>query len=106
MLRPGGYLRVDKGNGVIVEADTFTCVHCNGVVVVRAKAAPETLGKFCQRCGGMTCLPCAAVECRPFEKWLDRVEGREGRRQRAATREDIDTRLRLEARRRLNGLGA
>lgn len=66
--------------GIIRECDTFTCVHCNGVVFVGVKmigAAPgddPDLGGYCTSCDAPICSGCAGKECRPFKAWLEHAE--------------------------------
>ena len=84
MRNPGGYRTITEADGTVSsETDTFTCKHCNGIVVVPTGAAPATVGAFCCSCGGHVCHPCeakmnATLECAPFERWLDMKE-RSGR---------------------------
>lgn len=75
MRRPGGYLVVHGPDGM-EEADTFTCAHCNRVIVVRAGADPSELGGYCTLCSANVCPSCAGRECTPFEKRLEAVERR------------------------------
>lgn len=82
-----------KGYGIIVdpstpttkEIDTFTCAHCNAVVVCRSssKDIPVDLGGFCRLCYEHVCGKCAdRGRCDPFEKKLERAE-QQGRFRRA-----------------------
>lgn len=77
MLRPGGYGQlIDPVNGVS-EHDTFTCCHCNKVVMVKPKASMEEFGGFCTLCFKPTCPRCEAVgTCTPFEKKLEEAEAK------------------------------
>jgi hypothetical protein len=76
MRRPGGQLTITDPNGV-VEHDTFTCFHCNKVVIVPARADPARIGGMCYQCMHLVCPGCvAAGGCTPFEKWLDAMERR------------------------------
>lgn len=76
MRRPGGYLVV-IGQEKKAEADTFTCCHCQRVVLVKPKAPPAECGGWCGRCAKLICGPCAARPgCDPFERKLERVEAR------------------------------
>lgn len=73
-LKPQGYAIVCdpvEGNR---EADTLTCFHCNRVVHVRAKAAPEDVGGFCRMCMKPICASCVDGPCVPFEKKLEQIE--------------------------------
>lgn len=74
MLKPGGYATVSSPDG-IVEADTFTCIHCNTVVVVPVKVSASDMGGFCTMCMKPVCGPCADLgKCIPFEKKLEAIE--------------------------------
>lgn len=78
MRNPGGYLSGTAPEGVVVaEHDTFTCAHCNRVVMVRPKERPEDIGGFCGGCSGLICGPCADDPgCTPIEKRLEAWERR------------------------------
>jgi hypothetical protein len=76
MLRPGGHLLIAGPDGKR-EHDTFTCGHCQRVVIVRHRAAAADCGGMCKRCMKLTCPRCtAAGACTPFEKKLERAEAR------------------------------
>ena len=76
MRRPGGQLIITDPNGV-TEHDTFTCFHCNKVVIVPARGDPANIGGMCFQCMHLVCPGCvAAGGCTPFEKWLDAMERR------------------------------
>jgi hypothetical protein len=75
--RPGGYLLITEADGSKRAADTFTCKHCNSIVVVPAKASPAESGGWCGRCAAPVCARCAgAGRCTPFEKKLELAESR------------------------------
>jgi hypothetical protein len=76
-LRVGGYLAIYSPDSPIQESDTFTCVHCQQVVLVRPKASASECGGWCGRCAKPICPKCAAKSgCTPFEKKLERAESR------------------------------
>ena len=80
MRNPGGYAFSFDPGGLRQEADTFTCFHCNKVVVVKPKCNPDDLGGMCRLCVKMICPDCVNEgSCAPFEKKLDRIE-KEARR--------------------------
>lgn len=80
MRNPGGYAFSFDPGGIRQEADTFTCSHCNKVVVVRPKCNPDELGGMCRLCVKMICPTCVDEgSCAPFEKKLEQIE-KEGRR--------------------------
>jgi hypothetical protein len=77
MLRPGGYAVTVGVDGQKTEADTFTCAHCQRVVMVKPKATASECGGWCGRCAKPICPSCAAKPgCAPFEKQLERIESR------------------------------
>lgn len=76
MRNAGGYLLVTGPDGK-VEHDTFTCAHCQRVVLVKVKAPASDCGGWCGRCAKCICPSCAAKPgCTPFEKKLERIEAR------------------------------
>lgn len=77
MRRPGGYLAVFNPDGSKEEHDSFTCAHCQRVVLVRTKASAAECGGWCGRCAKPICPACAQKQgCTPFEKKLERIEAR------------------------------
>jgi hypothetical protein len=73
--RAGGYLQTFTPDG-LVEADTFTCQHCNRIVAVKPMCRPEDLGGRCTCCGGLICQSCVGKGCDHIEKKLQRIEAR------------------------------
>ena len=68
----------DPGTG---ERDTFTCAHCNRVIVVKPFQRPEDMGGICHLCGdkhrpSFICPDCVGKPCDPFEEKLKRLEKR------------------------------
>ena len=60
------------GNVVVVE--TLTCKHCGRIY---PKPKPGEPSGFCQMCFSPVCLGCGKIDkCDPFEKKLERIEGR------------------------------
>lgn len=76
MRNAGGYLGVFEPEGKKTESDTFTCCHCNRVVLVPVKASAADCGGWCFRCAKPVCPRCAGRDCTPFEKKLERIEAR------------------------------
>jgi hypothetical protein len=81
MSRANGYALWTGGEKKDLEADTFTCPHCNTVVFLHEanrKVDPDDprLGYgFCLKCMKNICAKCADLgTCRPFERWLEKVE--------------------------------
>ncbi len=58
-----------------IERDTFTCCHCNGIVVVPPPPAPMP-GGYCGMCSKPVCEACVGHGCTPFEKKLEAMERR------------------------------
>lgn len=78
MRNAQGYLVItDPNSRGPVEHDTFTCHHCNRIVVVPTKAAPDTVGGFCRMCMKMVCPSCVEGNCTPFEKKMEAMEAQE-----------------------------
>lgn len=77
MFRPGGYIFSFDAGGVRQEADTFTCCHCQKVVIVKPKCDVDDLGGMCRLCMKMICPACVDQPCTPFEKSLEREEARD-----------------------------
>ncbi len=75
MFRPGGYAFTFDAGGIRQEADTFTCFHCNKVVVVKPKCDSYDLGGMCRICEKMICPDCVDKGiCDPLEEKLKRAE--------------------------------
>lgn len=75
MWRAGGYLVGVDVDGGLHEADTFTCFHCNKVVIVKPKCDPAELGGMCRICCKMICPSCVDLgRCDPMEEKLARAE--------------------------------
>lgn len=68
VLKPGGYLiEENKITGQKFEADTFTCVHCQRVVIKNQKRTRPR--NTCRKCMKWTCDYAACVkECNPIER--------------------------------------
>src|ERR1700756_2474877 len=78
----GGQVRFDKFTCEVVpsgltERDTFTCCHCNKVVIVKPFANMDDFGSMCRNCMKMTCPVCADKECTPFMKKIEEMEKRD-----------------------------
>lgn len=76
MRSPGGYGLLSSPEGM-TERDTFTCHHCNSVVLVKPKTNPDEFGSMCRLCMKMVCKRCANLGCTPFEKKLEMLEKRD-----------------------------
>jgi hypothetical protein len=78
MRNPGGHYFICDESGVQQEHDTFTCRHCNRIVVVKPKADPADMGGRCYVCDSLICKVCVARGlCDVIEKKLDRAEARD-----------------------------
>lgn len=79
MPKPQGYLTItDPEKGKSIEADTFTCAHCNSISIIKIKSNNvEGTGGMCLLCYKLICDPCVDQgECTPFEKKLEQMEQR------------------------------
>jgi hypothetical protein len=76
MRRPGGFLQTFSPEGM-VEQDTFTCKHCNSIVVVKPFADPASMGGRCTCCDGLICPKCVGKDCVTIEQRLEFWEKRE-----------------------------
>lgn len=90
MRNPGGYgVTTYADSGRKDEEDTFTCCHCNALVVLlpQRTAMTEVQSKdplvaeaagvpFCISCMKPICRGCNGKPCVPFMKKIDRAEQR------------------------------
>lgn len=77
MLKAGGYLVGHGPDGCVQECDSFTCGHCNRIVLVRPKQNAADVGGFCRCCTKLICGPCVDDgRCTPLEKRLEAAERR------------------------------
>ena len=91
MRNPGGNIQMfgdlglpqpqvpDLGNRSLLtqgEVDSFTCFHCQHVVMVPVKANPEDIGGFCKICTKLICKYCLRKGCTPWEKKMEKMEAR------------------------------
>ena len=78
MRNAGGYSCITDPDLGTIESDTFTCKHCNRVVMVKPKTSPTDAGGMCGMCAGLICPACVADgRCLPFEERLARMEARD-----------------------------
>lgn len=81
MAKPGGYALTLGPEGIVFEADTITCSHCNRIVTLGREA---DFG-HCLVCDKDLCGPCVDIgECIPFKKKCDRAEAEYYRKQQNA----------------------
>jgi hypothetical protein len=73
--KPGGLVWVNDGY-TTVEHESYTCGHCNRIVVVPHKERPENMGDICHGCMHLICADCVGRGCRPIEKWCEQEEAR------------------------------
>jgi hypothetical protein len=85
-----GYLLIDHRNspelppGVqnqVVEMATYTCTHCNGVVIMNPERHRPR--EFCKGCNHMICDNCAAIKvktgiCKTFSQVVDEILSKQG----------------------------
>lgn len=78
MRRPQGYAVITTPGVPTQEFDTFTCKHCQRIVLVQPNRDMITTdGGFCHKCFGLICDTCAAKGvCTPFERQLEAEEAR------------------------------
>lgn len=78
MRNPHGYLTINEPDKPLIEHDTFTCGHCNKIVIVPHKAKASDCGGFCLCCMTTICSNCEKQgSCTPFEKKLEKMEARD-----------------------------
>lgn len=82
-----GYLQIDHRNspGIeglpsLFEAATYTCKHCQRVVVKNPDRQRERA--YCRGCDHLICDPCAAIKaqtltCRTFDQVIDELLAKE-----------------------------
>lgn len=74
-MRGEGCLFSFDVDGTVHETKTFTCGHCNRVVLVKPKCDPCDLGGMCRLCASMICPNCVDRGiCVPIEKKLENEE--------------------------------
>lgn len=77
MHKPGGYLVGHGPEGIVDERDSFSCGHCNRVVVCGHKDRAADVGGFCKLCTKLVCGPCVDDgRCTPLEERLQAMERR------------------------------
>lgn len=74
MRRPGGYSVITEPGKADVEADTFTCGHCNRIVFVTPMMDAANMGGRCTVCDTLICPRCVGKGCDPLEEKLKRME--------------------------------
>ena len=60
----------------VIEADTFSCGHCNRITHVRPRQDPSEIGGLCKVCYSLICPYCVGRGCDPLEAKLEREEER------------------------------
>ena len=75
MRKPQGYLIGTSPDDPVIERDTFSCAHCNKIVMVEPMADPTAMGGMCFCCMKLVCPKCVDTGlCDPMEKKLERME--------------------------------
>ena len=69
-----GYATLTMPEGRVLEADTFTCAHCQAIRRVKPFCDPADLGGFCKTCMGVICERCVGGVCDPILKKIERQE--------------------------------
>lgn len=58
------------GEGQVLEAPTFTCAHCQGIVIMNPDRKRERA--HCRKCNARVCDLCgAAGECTPYQAKIE-----------------------------------
>ena len=79
MGRVEGYAIITNDLGVTQEMDTFTCCHCNGIQFIRPGSGTQR--GYCFNCNHPTCGKERCLNCIPFERMIEEMEGRSRLRQ-------------------------
>jgi hypothetical protein len=77
--RVEGYAIITNDLGVTQEMDTFTCCHCNGIQFIRPGSGTQR--GYCFNCNHPTCGKERCLNCVPFERMIEEIEGRSRLRQ-------------------------
>lgn len=73
MRNPQGYLiGINQGN--VQEADTFTCFHCQKIIIVKPLCDPADMGGRCNICDSLICPKCVGQGCTPWEEKMKKIE--------------------------------
>ena len=81
MRRASNYSTLTDPGGVL-ERDGYTCNHCQKIVHVQPRQAPEDLGGLCKVCMGLLCPGCydlrmrKGVTCKTWQAQMDEMEAR------------------------------
>ncbi len=68
----------DAPGGVGMEADTFTCHHCQFVVHMKPFATLSNSNGLCRQCWKPICTACVRLgTCTPWEAQLEQIEARD-----------------------------
>jgi hypothetical protein len=77
-MREGGYAVISTPEGGLREFSSFTCAHCQRIVLLQARASAAESGGWCGVEGKPICGPCASDgTCRPWEKQFEKIEARD-----------------------------
>ena len=68
MRNSQGWLIGFDPDGGVKEYDTFTCSHCQRIVIVKAKCDPAEMGGLCKICDKLICKECVGKGCSPWEE--------------------------------------
>jgi len=76
MRTPGGYLTITDPDAQLYEQDTFTCIHCNGIVRVEPGNTVTDFA-WCRQCMKPVCeRERCQTRCQPWERQLEIQEAR------------------------------
>ena len=74
-----GYAIITDDWGATQEMDTFTCSHCNGIQFIRPGSGTQR--GYCFNCNHPTCGRERCLNCVPFERMIEEIDGRSRLRQ-------------------------
>lgn len=76
MRKPGGQILVVDPGAPVHEQDTFTCIHCNRIVLVKP-GLTFTDFAWCRKCMKPVCeKEICNVRCLPWERQMEITEAR------------------------------
>lgn len=80
MIKAGNYsFATDRITGKIIkEQDSYTCFHCQRVVMVQPRQKGEDVGGYCGVCKKLICPVCVGKgSCNPWQEQMAKIEARE-----------------------------
>lgn len=78
MERANNYSVAVTPYGRELEYDSFTCFHCQQIMMVKPRQKPEDLGGLCKVCMQLICPACVGkMTCDPWQKKMERMEAKD-----------------------------